>query len=94
MRRVLPLLVAVASVAAATWAGPVPAATATTTAVVVIDTGTGAPRSATVDVGSGLSGLATLQRVASVEVYSNSSWPTWRALKWARPKIFRISSMP
>jgi hypothetical protein len=58
-------VVGIAGPFATTGAG---AADSSTTAVIVIDTGAGA-RAATLDVGTGMSGLAALQRVASVTTY-------------------------
>jgi hypothetical protein len=72
MTRAARLVVAtVAFIAAVAIAGPIAtsgAADSTTTAVIVIDTGT-AVRAVTLDVGGGMSGLAALQRVASVTIY-------------------------
>jgi hypothetical protein len=58
-------VIAIAPPLATTGAG---AADSTTTAVIVIDTGA-AVRAVTLDVGGGMSGLAALQRVASVTTY-------------------------
>jgi hypothetical protein len=72
MNRVARLLVVVVALAGATMTGgarAVAADTATTTAVIVIDTGSSAG-AITVDVGSGMSGLAALQRVANVTTLS------------------------
>jgi hypothetical protein len=58
-------VVGIAGPCATTGAG---AADSTTTAVIVIDTGA-AVRAVTLDVGGGMSGLAALQRIASVTTY-------------------------
>jgi hypothetical protein len=73
MTRLARLLVALAAFVVASGIGGARVATAaaadaSTTAVVVIDTGSWV-RAFTVDVGGGMSGLAALQRVASVTTY-------------------------
>ena len=67
--RFLVILVALIGTTTTGGARAVAADNSTTTAVIVIDTGSSV-RAITVDVGSGMTGLAALQRVADVSVLS------------------------